>query len=138
MADGREPFGLAMIVCDAVHIDPWNGKRSLLGLFSGFVSPTFPLTIPALSVYAALTECVGKTSLTLRIVDANEQRVPIYEEKGEVECDDPLAVLDAEFKIVGVQIPHPGEYRIQLFASGTPIMERRILAAQRPKKEEGQ
>jgi hypothetical protein len=31
MAEGLEPVALAMVVCDAIHIDPATGKRFLLG-----------------------------------------------------------------------------------------------------------
>lgn len=132
MADGREPVVLALTLCDLIYLDPATGKRSLLGLFSVAVGATFPLTLGHMAIHAALTECIGKLLLTLRIVDVNEVRQPVVEVKGDVDSDDPLTVIDLGFVMGPVSFPEPGEYRIQLFCNGTPLMERRLIAMQRP------
>lgn len=55
MPDGLEPLPLAMILCDAVHIDPTTGKRTLLGLFSTLVSSEFPTVVRSMAVHVSLT-----------------------------------------------------------------------------------
>jgi hypothetical protein len=131
MAKEREPYPLALIVCDGIHIDPATGKRTLLGLFSTVVGREFPIHL-RLSVYAALTDCMGTTTVEIRIVDVNEERVPVFVLSGEIEANEPLAVQDLSFFIPLAVFPEPGEYRVQLFAAGIPIMERRLMAVQTP------
>ncbi len=65
MADGLEPICLAMVISDAVYIDSASGKRSLLGLFSGFASRDFPMPVHAIAVYIALTGCRGRCRIAL-------------------------------------------------------------------------
>jgi hypothetical protein len=39
---------------------------------------------------------------------------------------DPLVVLEVVFTQARVVFPEPGEYRLQLFAAGEPLLERRL------------
>ena len=127
MADGREPHGLAMLVCDHVYIDPYTGKRSALGIFSTFFANAFPTPLPAFAVYAAITECHGPLALRMQVVDANEEYEPLVHMKGDIPVSDPLAVLELNFAVAGMQIPRPGEYRVQLYAGDHPLIERRLM-----------
>ena len=127
MADGREPHGLALLVCDYVYIDPYTGKRSVHGIFSTFLADAFPVPLPACAVYAAITECHPPVTLRIRVIDANEEHDPIFEAQGVVTAADPLAVLELNFAVAGMTIPSPGEYRVQLFAGDHPILERRMM-----------
>src|SRR4051794_24878452 len=117
MAEGLEPVVLAMVVCDAIHLDPATGKRFLLGTFSAFFSQDFPLTVRSMAVYVVLTECRGSFPIALQIVDVNEDRDPIVRMEGEISSSDPLAGLEIDFRLGGFQFPEPGEYRIQLYAA---------------------
>jgi len=128
MAEEREPLGLALVVCDGIHTDPGTGKKTLLGLFSTVVGPQFPLVLQQLFIYAAVTDCLGPTSFEIRIVDVNEERQPVFSGGGAIHCDDPLAVQDFVFYLAGATFPEPGEYRVQLHAGGSPVMERRLMA----------
>lgn len=92
MPDGLEPLPLAMILCDAVHIDPTTGKRTLLGLFSTLVSSEFPTVVRSMAVHVSLTECRGNLAVILQVVDANEDREPIATEEGDVQSDNPLGI----------------------------------------------
>jgi hypothetical protein len=132
MADGREPVALAMILCDAIHVDPGTGKRTLLGLFSVLFAREFPVTHPLMAVYTCLTECHGKVPFTLRIVDVNEEREPVFEVSDEIDIGDPLGVAELDFRIGGLVFSAPGEYRCQLLSAGHPLIERRIIVIQVP------
>lgn len=77
-ASGLEPYPLAMILADAVHVDPATSKRTILGLFSGVSSRTQPTRIESMAVYAAVTECRGKLPLTLVLVQIGEDEEPFY------------------------------------------------------------
>lgn len=136
MGDGLEPVGLAIVVCDAIHTDPATGKRSLLGLFSVIFGREFPLKVPAMAVYVSLTECRGKFPVILQIIDVNENREAVSRVEGEVEFDNPLGMLEIDFRLGELQFPEPGEYRVQLYAAGEPIIERRIVIAPLPAMEQ--
>jgi hypothetical protein len=128
MAEGLVPVALAMVVCDAIHIDPATGKRFLLGTLWSFVSREFPLVVPSLAVYVVLTECRGSFPVVLQMIDVNEERDPVFRLEGEIPSTDPLIELEVDFRPGSFQIPEPGEYRLQLYAAGAPIIERRIMA----------
>jgi hypothetical protein len=127
MSGGLAPAALAMIICDAIHVDPGTGKRTLLGLFSAVMSTEFPALVPAIAVHVALTECRGKFSVLLQVVDANEEREPVGKLEGDVEFDDPLGILELDFRLGNLEFPEPGEYRFQLYVSDEPIIERWLL-----------
>jgi hypothetical protein len=138
MADGREPVALAMILCDGIHVDPDNGKRTLLGLFSVVYSPTTPVQMSNFAVYVALTECRGKVPLMLRIYDVDEDREPVVLVEAEFESDDPIGVTEISLNLGRVVFPEYGEYRVTLFSAGTPVIERRMVimnAPEHPKQD---
>jgi hypothetical protein len=129
LLEGLQPLGLAMVICDGIHVDPATGKRTLLGTFTACFAAIFPATVAAMAVYVALTECRGEFSARLQIVDANEEREPVTVMEGQFASDDPLTVLELDFGLQHVTFPEPGEYRVQLLADGQHVMERRLTAA---------
>jgi len=135
MPDGLEPIGLAMIICDGIHVDPGTGKRTLLGLFSAVVTKEVPVTVGHMAVYVAITECRGKLPVMLQIVDVNEERAPVAKIEGEVELHDPLGMVEIDMRMGNVVFPTTGEYRVQFYAEGSPIIERRIVIFSPPKPE---
>lgn len=124
-----KPHMLAMVICDAIWHDPYTGKRTMLGLFSGIGARTFPAAQPIISVYVAMTEIYGKIPIRLRLIDADEERPPLTELRGEIESSEVLAVAELDWQIEGIVFPEPGEYRFQLFCGSEPLMERRIVVA---------
>lgn len=135
MPNGLDPIPLAMIVCDAIHVDPSTGKRALLGLFTTIFSTEFPVKVPAMAVYATITECRGAFAVALQVIDANEEREPVARVEAEATSDSPLATLEIDFNLVGLEFPEPGEYRVQLFAAEAYLCERRLLVLQSPSRE---
>jgi len=126
--EGMEPKGLGLIVCDWIHRDPGTGKLTLLGTFANVISQSYPFALPVIAVYGALTECLTPCTIRLQIIDVNEEREPIAKVENPCEMIDPLGVVEMHFVIGGITFPEPGEYRVQLFADNTFIMDRRIVA----------
>lgn len=124
------PLVLSMVVCDAAWTDPATGKRTLLGVFSHSASPTFPLVLPQLTVYMAVTAVRGRTPLQLRLVDAEERRPAVFVHEGVADAPDPLAVVETVWAAQQVVLPEPGDYRLQLTANGRLLLERRLTAFQ--------
>ena len=121
------PMALALVVCDAIWIDPGTGKKTILGTFSAFFGRQFPLTVPQIGVYVALTDARGKVALKLRLVDVDELREPVKEHEFEVDFKDPIMIAEGVLHFLGPTFPEEGEYRLQLVAEGELIMERRIV-----------
>src|SRR3954454_3807263 len=92
----------------------WRGER-------------FPARHPRMTVFAEITDCRGKTPFLVRVVDVDEQCEPIAETLADAEMPDPLAIGMLVVQLAGMVFPAPGEYRVQLFSGGAPLMERRLL-----------
>ena len=126
--DPRIPYPLAMVVCDAIYLDPHSGKRSLTGVFSVVRTDSFPVTVIALAVYVALSEWIGTHTLALQLVDMTEDAGPLFRMEAEQEYHDPLQVIEVDFRLGRVTFPAPGKYRLQLFAGDSLLHERLLLA----------
>lgn len=127
MATGREPLGLAMVICDAIHDDRWTNKRTLLGVRSEFEFDDFPAVIPALCVHAVVTECTGE--LTLKVQALNpfpEYESVIRESEARTICDDPITVIEVDFSLHDLVFPVPGDYIVDFQVNGYTVLLRRI------------
>ena len=130
------PYALAMVVCDAIWRDPGTGKRVLLGVFSAIQVRKFPSVHPIMAVHVAVTDGHGRVSLRLRLIDAGEEREPLFEASQEVAFPDPLAIVEWDYHLYKLRFDTPGEYRFQLFAGNAPLIERRFLVL--PASAEGE
>lgn len=124
------PYPLAMVVCDYIHRDPGTAKPTILGCFSVIHAIKFPATHSMMGLYIEVTNGRGKVPFRVQLIDADEEREPIWFVEDELEFPDPRMVMQMNFLLGGVTFAAPGEYRFQLFASGEFLMERRILINQ--------
>lgn len=132
------PYPLALIICDGLHRDPGTKKVFLLGCFSTVIARSFPTVHPVMYLYCALTDGRGKVPVRIKLVDADEERSPIWEETFESEFADPRSVNETYWQILNTTFPEPGEYRFQVFAAGEFLMERRIMVIAHPKGQENE
>jgi hypothetical protein len=116
-----------MVVCDNIHRDPGTGKAFLLGCFSVIHAREFPATHPVLALYVSVTNGRGTVPFKVQLVDANEEREPIWMVEDEMEFSDPRVVAELQFHLVNATFDEPGEYRFQFYACNEFLMERRIL-----------
>lgn len=123
---GREPIVLAMVVCDAVHVDPQTHKWFLLGAFSGIPARTFPHVAPRLAVYVCLTEYTAHAPFTLRVVDADDERPPVIDVSVAFPVADPLGVAQMDVTLDRLTFPAAGVYAFQLLWEGRLLVERRV------------
>ncbi|HRX85980.1 MAG TPA: hypothetical protein P5572_13255 [Phycisphaerae bacterium] len=129
-SDRPNPEVLALLVCDQIITDRVTGKQSLIGMFSVIHAMKFPVTHPQLAVFASLTGGHGEVNLTIRVVDANEERRPLVEGNGKVKFASPLAVANLALQFHGLTFAEPGEYRIQLLAEGALLREAKLRLMQ--------
>jgi len=126
------PYVIAMVTCDSIYVDPTTGKKSLLGVFSAVCARSFPVRIGQLCLYVAMTDGRGVTPFTIRLVDGEEERDPIFQMQGEIIFTDPRMVAELITGMVNIEFPEAGEYRLQFLACNTLLMERRIVIAGSP------
>jgi hypothetical protein len=131
---GQVPLALAMIISDAIWTDPGSGKKTILGTFSVIFGREFPLTLPVLAVYLALTDARGKVPMMLRLVDVDELRDPVGEAPFDVDFADPIMIAEGVFHLPNLIFPEHGEYRLQLMADGELIIERRVVVLPAPEE----
>jgi hypothetical protein len=123
----QPPDVLAMVLADDIHRDTDTGKFFILGTYATITAPAFPWTQPALIVYLAFTDGRGQTPLSIRLVDVEEARPPVFESNALLNFSDPLAVIEMAFYQPEVIFPQLGEYRLQLFGAGQFLRERRLF-----------
>lgn len=122
------PFPLAMVVCDFIYRDPYTGKYTLTGTFSTIAGSNFPLVHPQLYVYAAITGGRGAIPVKLEITHADDdEEVVATVENTTTSHNDPRAIQELAFAMIGVQFPREGEYRVSLYANNEFMVERRVL-----------
>jgi hypothetical protein len=128
--DGAEtipPYALAIGICDLVYRDRGTGKRFILGCFSAIHAYDFPAVHPGIGIYIDLTNGHGQVIVKVQIVDSDEARDPIWMTESEVVFSDPRGVAELDYLIGGLTFTEPGEYRVEVFAAGAFVIERRLL-----------
>lgn len=121
------PYALAIGVCDLIYRDRGTGKRFILGCFSALHAVEFPAIHPALGIYVDLTNGRGQVTVKVQIVDTDGEREPIWIGESEVNFVDPRMVAEIDMMVGGLRFPEPGEYRVQVYAAGDFVIERRLL-----------
>ena len=133
----QKPLVLSMMLCDQFYRDSASGKLSLLGCFTSISGPTFPSRHPDCGVYLLITDYVGPITLTVRVVDRDETRLPIALAEGSGTSADPRNILDFPMRLPSMMFPSPGEYRVQAFCNGEFLIERRLHVFLRNPKPQG-
>jgi hypothetical protein len=126
----QPPEVLAMLIADTALTDAVSGKHTIQGTFHTLTALEFPFRYPTLAVYVALTEGYGETPLQLRLIDVDEAREPISDTETVADFADPFAIVELVFVLSNLVFPEAGEYRLQLFGAGEPLVERRLYVSQ--------
>lgn len=129
------PDALAIGICDLIHRDRGTGKRFIMGCFSVIHARTFPVKHPVLGVYLDLTNGRGKVPIKVQVIDCDEEREPIWSAELEFDFPDPRMIAELDF-MTPLEFPEPGEYRVQVFASGEFVIERRLVLIDVSEKNE--
>ena len=110
------PTLLAFIVCDTVIHDAASQKKTLVGIFDRLLSPSEPITVNSMALYAKMVEGSGEYTFKIRLVNLkDESQILQLEAKGSwIVADSPLE-LGMNFK--GVVLKEFGTYEFQIFAN---------------------
>ena len=124
------PVLLSVIICDLVIIDRISDKPSIIGAFETISAPKYPARHPRLVFFCQLTNGHGKTRITVKLVDVQQEDKTLFEGTIEQKFRDVREVANLTFDIGGMVFPHPGEYRFQIYAGTEFLGERRIVCRQ--------
>jgi len=124
------PILLSAIICDMVIIDRISDKPSIIGAFETINAPRYPARHPRLVFFCQLTNGRGRTNVSIKLVDVEEEDKLLFVATGKYEFKDIRQVANMTFDIGGIVFPHPGEYRFQIFVDAELLGERRIICRQ--------
>jgi hypothetical protein len=93
--------------------------------------------VPKLCVFAEMTNGRGTVPISIRVIDVDEARPPVFTANLEVAFPDPLAISQIACGAAGAMFPEPGEYRVQALSAGHVLSERRLLMLLDKPKEPG-
>lgn len=128
MSEAILPRCLSLMLCDAIHRDPGNGKFTLLGTFNQINAAKFPTKHP-LAFYVALTDGRGKCNARIRIVEADKHDDPqtssVFDSSAIIEFRHPLHVVEIGLQVM-VHLERPGTYYCQIFCDSETLMERTL------------
>lgn len=124
------PVLLAALVCDMVILDAMTGKGTVVGIFDVINAPTYPVRHDRLFVFCQLTNGRGSVDIHTKFVDLEDDEKVIFENTVKAEFADVRQVANVVSQFLGLVFPHPGEYRVQVFAGTDFLGERRIICKQ--------
>lgn len=124
------PILQAFVLADHIYTDAATGKRIVAGTFGQIYVTTFPAKHPSSCALVMLTEFNGTAPLQLRFVRLRDNRVLMQSGKIQVECDDPLAVVDLAIAIPAIPLPEAGRYCFECHVDDMLIGAVRLTATQ--------
>ena len=124
------PELLSAVVCDMVIVDALTGKGTVVGIFDTINAFEYPVRHNALFVFCQLTNGRGRVKVRIQIVDLQDEEKILCESTVEQEFIDVRQVANVVLGVNGLVFPHPGEYRVQVFAGTDFLGERRIICKQ--------
>lgn len=126
----EEPAILSVLLADALYVDNESGKYTILGCFGDLWFSKFPATYPGFFVFLAITDGRGSGDLVVRLVDVDDEH-EVQIRSVSLDLRDPRLVLQFPVRFDQPTFPKPGEYRIQILANDSPLIERRLVIYKR-------
>lgn len=121
----ERPHALGMLLCDQVIIEAGSKKPSLIGIFTSIRCDRFPSIPKPMSVFASLTNGIGRVELTL-LVSSLKTGKEIAGYTGSILFDDPLKVANYSFHLRSLTFDEPGVCLFELSSGGESICHRRV------------
>jgi hypothetical protein len=123
------PVGLALVICESFARCP-NGNLNLGGVLNRIESDAFPLLLPRLCVYLALTDIRPRCQCKIDIIDG-ESDEPILSgiefEAPQVQQAMGTGVCEIAIDFAPFPFSRPGVYLVRLFANEQMLLQRSIV-----------
>lgn len=121
------PRVLAMLMADSVFYDPEVNKYFVLGTYNKIRSFRFPAVHEKMAIYLAVDYIRSETVLTLRLIDADELRPPIFEGLMPFKSSGPNEVIEIAFRLpIQPKFELPGDYLAEILVDDSVIYTRRF------------
>jgi hypothetical protein len=128
-----EPVLVGLLFADHL-ITEQGGKKGIIGTFTRFQAPRFPVRFPPWHIYAAVTNLTGEHDFSLNLVFEKAQQV-IIALNGKFRADDPLAVVELAFRIDGAVFPEAANYVLTFNLDGNPVGSRILQVVEAPPRQ---
>jgi len=132
MTNQEKPILLSMSLCDLIIRDQQTHKVSLINLFNEVRAQHFPCQHPRLHVYVCLTNGRGNYQGRLAFVDTQTDTT-LAKLEGPVVFHSPLQVVEMNFELNALPLPHEGEYRFEFLCDGEPVGARNLRVVTDPR-----
>lgn len=118
----------ALLCADRV-ITENNGKKGLIGVFSGFQFPAFPSPPTHWFIYAGLANLHGKQDFALNLVHEESQHV-LFSVGGEISATTGHQEVELVVPVANLVFQRAGSYVLTLNVGGIPAASRvlRVVA----------
>ena len=108
---GTDPRCVSLLLCDHVIQDKLTNKNSFIGVFNTITCANLPHRWPLLFVVVGLTNCRGKTDLTIDIVRyIGEEEKTLMHADGSIQSKNPRDVIELVLQMQGLPLEAEGEY----------------------------
>ncbi len=126
------PVCLAMVLSDSIWRDSSTGKYTILGTCGGISSERFPADHGPLAVFYVLTDGRGTIPVSLRLLDAEDEREePLFSYQATLCFHHPAQVVEGHFLMPKINFPRAGKYRFQLRRADQVLLERSFEVTRR-------
>jgi len=128
-----------MLVADDIVREQESKKVYILGTFDQVHADKYPIRLPRLCLYVALTDLQqGNHDGAIRGVYLDEDQTPVFEAKGTIPSSGPLQVLGMVFKIGGLVFTKEGALEIAFEVDGCRVGARpfQLLRGSPEKRED--
>lgn len=121
-----KPTLLAWITCDAVHIDPDNGKHTFLGVFTNLHATRFPTVHPYMVWFLSITDVQpGRHRLRFLMgLDPTDLQELI---RREFESHSPLHRINLINELRNLPFASAGEYSLMIEIDDEPILATNLI-----------
>ena len=120
-----KPIVLGLSICDYVIVEEKTKKVSLIGHFSGLAVDEFPTKALPFSVYAALSDSVGRLKIRLVVTRLDTGEVT-YEVENQVSFPDKLTAVHLVCRLNNCEFPAPSWYQFTLLSENEWLAQRRV------------
>jgi hypothetical protein len=122
------PACKAILLCDAILVDPFSGKTSLCGLTERFVVAQFPGTTARFYAYLQLTNGIGKYKIAVEVQNVADANTVARGDIVEMTFRDRAAKVILVIPVPSLPLPRAGWYDFIVMADGQEI-DRQSFAA---------
>jgi hypothetical protein len=123
-----EPLLTALLVADTIVTED-NGKKVIVGVFSKFNLPQFPMVVPPWFLFASVENLEGHNTFTVNFARADTQEVA-FSASGEMQIQDPASPVEIVMVVPPIQFRSPGTYVLQFLVNGSVLISRNIPVIQ--------